>query len=233
MISTCLKPHWLGRSDCRHCAVRGSALFAHLPREVLDSFLAPVNHFFLPARTRLLGPDETANAVITIRKGFVKLEALSVDGNRRIIRLLGPGDVVGLEALHAPTYLHVAESITAIDACHIPTVLIHDLEARFPELHGSLVERWHRSLQQADRFILELLEGPAPSRIARLLLMLATLAGDSPVPRLSRQDTAAAVNIAPETASRIVTRFIDEGIVIEQLHDVRLDLAALVRIAAG
>jgi CRP-like cAMP-binding protein len=191
-----------------------------------------VNNFRLAARARLLGPDDQANAIITIRQGFVKLEGLSIDGNKRIVRLLGPGDVVGLEALHAPTYLHVAESITAIDACHIPTLVVHDLEARLPELHRSLVERWYRSIEQADRFILELLEGSAPSRIARLLLMLAKLAGNSPVPRLSRLDTAAAVNIAPETASRILTRFIDAGIVIEHAHDMRLDVAALMRIAA-
>lgn len=233
MLSPCSKPEWIGRSHCRQCAVRDVALFAHLPLELIDSTLAPVQHFRLEAHARLLAPRDPADAVITLRRGFVKLEDLTVDGNRRIIRLLGPGDLVGLEALHAQAYLHTAETLTAIDACRIPTVVVHDLEARLPELHANVVGRWHRSLEQADRFILELLEGPAAARIARLLLMLAKLAGDAPVPRLSRLDTAAAVSVTPETASRILSLFLDDGIVIEQPDEVRLDLAALRRIAGG
>lgn len=230
---SCVDPESVARSDCRHCAVRHIVPFAPLPVERLETFLGPVSNFRLPAGARILGPETLADAVVTIRRGFVKLVDLSQTGRERIVRLLGPGDVVGLEALHTPPYRHLAISLTPVDACHIPIAVIRDIESRLPELHASLVERWYRALEQADRFIVELLDGPASARVARLMLLLADLAKGGPVPRLSRLDTAAAVDIAPETASRVLTRLIESGVVIEQQDTFHFDPVALGRLAAG
>jgi CRP-like cAMP-binding protein len=229
--AVCVDHDWVGRSDCSRCAVLHIVPFAPLPLTDLEEFLGPVTNFQLARGARLLGPESHANAVITLRSGFVKLFETAPSGRERIVRLLGPGDVVGLEALHAPPYLHAAESLTPVDACHLPIPVVHAIEARMPELHASMLARWHRSLEQADRFLVELLDGPAPTRVARLLLMLVELAGDSAPPRLTRLDTASAVDIAPETASRVLTRFIGDGILVEERDSFRIDREALRTIA--
>lgn len=229
----CVDPQWVGRSDCRHCAVRHAMPFAELPVEALDRFLAPVTNLGLEAGALILGPGSPADSIVTIRRGFVKFLDPVADGRIRIVRLLGPGDVVGIEALHGPPYHHHAIALTAVDVCHIPVAVIRDLEARLPVLHACLVERWHHALEQADRFIVSLLDGPAPVRVARLLLLLAELAGDGPAPRLSRIDTAAAVDIAPETASRILGRLADDGLLVEERDQLRIDVERLSRLAAG
>jgi CRP-like cAMP-binding protein len=231
--SVCVDPEWIGRSNCGQCAVRHVMPFAPLPAEALDDFLAPVTNLGLPAGAKILGPETRADALVALRRGFVKLFEISAAGRTRIVRLLGPGDVVGIEVLHSPPYLHAAETLTAVDLCHIPLAVVRDIESRMPAFHASLVERWHRAVTQADRFIVSLLDGPAPARVARLLLLLADLAGNEPPPRLSRLDTAAAVDIAPETASRIVGQFLDEGLLVEERTSFRIDRDALTRIAAG
>lgn len=71
--SVCVDPEWVGRSDCRHCAVRHIVPFAPLPVELLDEFLGPVSNYRLPAGARLLGPETPAESIVTIRRGFVKL----------------------------------------------------------------------------------------------------------------------------------------------------------------
>jgi CRP-like cAMP-binding protein len=229
----CIDRHWQGRSRCRVCAVRSAMPFAGLDVAELDAVLQPIDHFAAPAGTRLLDAGASSATVFTIRRGFVKLHDVTPEGRPRIVRLLRPGDVVGLEALAGGAHAHAADAITEIDACRIPTALLHELEARQPALHEALLQRWAAALRQADAFIIELSSGPATSRIARLLDLLVELADGQPPPRLSRQDIAAACDLTPETASRIASEWIAQGWLVEELHSFHVDREALGRFLAA
>jgi CRP-like cAMP-binding protein len=229
----CVDPHWQGRAHCRTCAVRSAMPFAPLEAADLDALLQPIDRFVVPAGTRLVDAGASAAAVFTIRAGFVKLHGVTPDGRPRIVRLLRAGDVVGLEALTGHPHAHAAVAITAVDACRIPTAVLRDVEARRPALHDALVARWDAALHQADAFIIDLLAGPAPARVARLLDMLVALADGGPPPRLSRQDIAAVCDLTPETASRIASEWIEQGWLVEAGDTFRIDRDALGRFLAA
>jgi CRP-like cAMP-binding protein len=229
----CVDPHWQGRSNCRRCSVRAAMPFAALEAADLDALLQPIDHFVVPAGTRLVDAGAPPAAVFTIRAGFVKLHGVTPEGRSRIFRLLRPGDVVGLEALAGHPHAHAAEAITAVDACRIPTAVLRDVEARRPALHEALVARWDAALRQADAFIVDLLAGPAPVRVARLLDMLVALADGGPAPRLTRQEIAAACDLTPETASRIASEWIAQGWLVETGDTFRIDREALRSVLAG
>lgn len=229
----CVDRHWLGRSHCEACAVRSTMPFAGLDIAELDAMLQPIDHFVAPAGTRLLDAGASSASLFTIRRGFVKLHDVTSEGRARIVRLLRPGDVVGLETLAGGVHAHAADALTEVDACRMPTALLHELEAREPALHEALLQRWAAALRQADTFTVGLSSGPAPSRIARLLDLLVELAADLPPPRLSRQDIAAACDLTPETASRIASEWIAQGWLVEDLHSFHIDREALGRFLAA
>jgi CRP-like cAMP-binding protein len=229
----CFAPHWRGRSHCQSCAVRSVMPFGTLDAADLDAVLLPIDHFVVPAGTRLLEAGSSAATLFTIRRGFVKLHGVTPEGRPRIVHLLRRGDVVGLEALAGRAHAHAAEAITEVEVCRIPTAVLHDLEARRPALHEALLSRWDAALRQSEAFILDLLGGPAPARVARLLDMLVELAAGEPPPRLSRQDIAAASDLTPETASRIASEWIAQGWLVEDERSFRIDREALGRFLAA
>lgn len=225
----CIDPDWPGRGDCPACAVRAMMPVAPADLAGLGKLLEPITPLRLPAGAALVDAGAPPAAVFAIRTGFVKLHDLTPEGRPRIARLLRRGDVVGLEALAGHTHAHAATALTAVDACRIPTAVLRDLEAQRPAQHAALRERWDAALRQADAFILGLLAGPAPARVARLLELLTDLAGGGPPPRLGRQDIAAACDLTPETASRIASEWIARGWLVESGHTFRIDRALLRR----
>lgn len=207
--------------------------FAALDEAQLEVLLQPIDHFIAPGGTRLVAEGASAASLYTIRRGFVKLQGVTPEGRARIVRLLRPGDVIGLETLAGHGHLHTAVAITEVDVCRIPTSLLHDLELRNPALHELLLTRWEAALRQADEFILGLLGGSAPARMAHLLRLLVDLAHGEPPPRLSRQEIAAACDLTPETASRIASDWIAHGWLVESADSFRIDRDALDRLIAA
>lgn len=207
--------------------------FAPLDAADLGAVLQPIDHFVAPAGTRLLAAGSPASHVFALRRGFVKQHGVTHEGRARIVRLLRPGDVVGIEALAGHSHPHAADALTEVEVCRIPIAVLRELEARLPDLHASLLARWDAALRQADAFILDLLAGPASARVARLLALVADLAGDQPPPRLSRHEMAAACDITPETASRIASQWIARGWLFEDATSFRIDREALGRHGAA
>ena len=231
--SLCIDPHWQGRAHCRTCAMRAVMPFGSLEVADLDGLLQPVDNFKAPAGTRIVDRGASAASVFTIRRGYVKIHDVSSEGRTRIVRLLRPGDVLGLEALAGHPHAHAADAVTAVDVCRIPVAVLNDLERRRPALHQAMLARWHDALGQAEAFILGLLAGPAPGRVARLLHLLADLAHGDPPPRLSRQEIAAACDLTPETVSRIASEWIEQGWLVEAGDTFRIDREALGRFLAA
>jgi len=222
----CVDPRWQGRSDCEHCSVRASMLFAPLDANDLDAMLHPVDNFRLPAGGVLFRAGQTADHVVTVRRGYLTLRAELPDGSFRILRLLRSGDVAGDEALHHSTYRLTAVALGEVDLCRIPVPVIRQMAERRPEIFDGLHQRWEGSLVQAERFMLELLSGEANQRVARLLCFLQDFASAAP-PRLSRQEMAAVLGLTMETTSRVCSAFMQRGWLSEGDGSFSIDRAAL------
>lgn len=167
----------------------------------------PIDKLRLQGGTVLYSAGERARAVFNVRTGLLKLVQYAPNGDQRIVRLLRPGDLAGLEALVDAPLEHTAVAMCASDVCRIPCEVVHKLIAATPRLLGQLMRRWHRSLHQADEWLTLLSTGNARARMARLMLLLQD-GSAQPVCRLfCREDLAAILGITTETASRIVADF--------------------------
>jgi len=85
-----------------------------------------------------------------------------------------------------------------------------------PSLQMRLLEKAHEALREADSWLSELVSNAVPARVrlARLLLRLRIGDGDH-IHRLNLTDMGAILGITPETISRMLGEFRDEGILLK------------------
>lgn len=212
MKPNCTNPEWVGRAKCAACEVRNFVLFSGLKTHELDSILQPIDNLHAAQHAVLYEKDTVAPSVYTVRSGLIKLKIDLPNGGQRIVRLLRQGDVTGMETLLGERYHHTAIALQDSDVCRIPREVLMRLDQTSPSVHQALLQRWQRTVDQADHFIVALSTGPAEGRMARLLITLGCV-GDHPETLPSREDMGALLGITTETASRIVAEFKRRGLV--------------------
>ncbi|WP_029009188.1 Crp/Fnr family transcriptional regulator [Azospirillum halopraeferens] len=224
---------WKGTAECRNCGIRDLVLFADLTEPDFSLIHLPIDEMTFPPGATLYDAEGDGHSVFTIRSGLVKLVQYLPDGTQRIVRLLRPGAVAGLEVLVGTTHQHTAVALQEVAVCRIPRDVIERLSRETPRLHRQLMQRWHQALQQADDWLTELSTGSARARLARLLIQLAGDAPDRPVRLFSREDLGAMLGITMETASRTVAEFKRQGLVREIAPNVALCNVPELREASG
>jgi len=170
---------WASIADCRHCSVRARGLFAALRGPDFDRVVPRVHAAVLPRHSVLYQEGEQADAVFALREGMVKLIKRTPDGDERIVRLLGRGAAMGLEALTHGVYWHTAEALREVDVCRIPLAVFDKLQARHARIADRVVGQWEGQVRCADRWLAELSAGPVHERVRRLLRFLVELDGDN------------------------------------------------------
>lgn len=198
---------------CIECGVRRFALFGVLDEAELGQIHHHIADIALAPGQRLFGMHERGTAAYTVREGVLRLERSSERGDRRIVRLAGRSNLVGMEAMLGQTYAADAIACTPVRVCRLPRVLVDELAAHQPGLLRDLMKRWQNALDDADEWLTELNAGGARWRMLRLLLKL-TEYGE-PDGRLwlpTRQEMGAMLGLSVETTSRLVAAFKREGV---------------------
>jgi CRP/FNR family transcriptional regulator len=127
MIPIKTESAWKGTSDCRNCGIRDMVLFADLNEQDFGMIHSPIDDLEFRAGTTLFAESTAAMGIFTLRTGMIKLVRVTPDGRQRIVRVLRPGDVAGLEALATSQYDSDAVALTDISVCRIPLSVINML----------------------------------------------------------------------------------------------------------
>jgi len=127
--------------------------------------------------------------------------------------VLRPGDVAGLEALAHGRYDTDAVVLTDISVCRIPLSVIQALGARSPRLHQRLMEKWSRTLREADDWLADLNFGTARNRVCNFVLKMRNATDAQFVTLFSREDMGAMVDLKMETVSREISALVREEVI--------------------
>ena len=227
MKDTFTNQSWTGVEKCHQCSIRGIVLFADLQKDDLKLLHQPISDIKIKAGDTLYKEKEAANFVYTIRLGMIKLVRYLPDGNYRIVRLLHPGDLAGIEALHGLAYLHHAIALKNTETCRIPIADIEQLNRQSPNLYKQLTARWQKVQSDADIWLAELTVGSSKKRLANLLLYLDAQNIDKSFYLPAREDLGALLAITTETASRTIAEFKRQGLLQTQQHSAQIDKARL------
>ncbi|MEJ2310011.1 MAG: Crp/Fnr family transcriptional regulator [Gammaproteobacteria bacterium] len=210
----CTRPEWRGRPECAVCSVRNTVLFANLSEESLSELLLPVTNYLYEPGSVLMNQGERASALYSLRKGVVKVEQLDRNGDVTILRLLGPGAVVGLETIieqNEPYHTRVT-AISRLDACHIPVTVARRLMKEHPEHYRVIVRLWQHHLEASDEALLHFRQGELSERLLHVLKVLAGFWHGKPFFLPCGQDLSALTGATTSAISRVMAEFKRQGV---------------------
>ncbi|NMM12489.1 MAG: Crp/Fnr family transcriptional regulator [Rhodoferax sp.] len=216
MIPIKTESAWRGKSDCRNCGMRDMVLFADLNEQDFGMIHAPIDDLEFKQGATLYDEGSRAQGVFTVRTGMIKLVRVTSDGRHRIVRVLRPGDVAGLEALATSRYDSEAVALTDVAVCRIPLDVIHTLGASSHRLHHMLMQKWQKALKDADDWLADLNFGTARQRVSNLILKMRSPADSQISILFARDDMGAMLNLKLETVSREVSRLVREEVIAPQ-----------------
>jgi CRP/FNR family transcriptional regulator len=157
---------------------------------------------------------EAPEALYVIKTGKVKVLRHSTDGKDVVLRVAGPGQLLGtVGVFDGGGYPGTAQ---VIEDCSLLVVSRNDcltLVGRFPVFALTIISEMGQRLRSSAEQIRSLAVERVEQRIARVLLKLAESAGsDSPEGRviempLTRQDVADMTGTTVETAIRVMSKF--------------------------
>lgn len=203
-----------GQVDCEHCVIRKKMLFADLDVESAAFQLKGVTRAGFQAGDIIYHMGEEPRALYSVGKGIVKLTLVSEEGQPRIVRLIGPGGVVGLEAQFGQAYEHTVECLTEVHACRIPALTLRQLIRDQPVLCKGMLKQWHEHTRMADKHLLDLSSGTVRQRVTRLLSLLDELCSRSQFALLlpTNQDCATIIGTRVESVSRVMAELKRNGV---------------------
>lgn len=211
MIPIKAESAWRGTSDCRTCAVREMALFGSLTESDFSHIHAPIDDLAYRSGEALHAEGQAALGIYTLRSGVLKLSRVTTDGRQRVLRLLRPGDVVGLEALATERYDSDAIALTDVTVCRIPTEVIHHLSRKSPRMHASLLNKWQKTMREADDWLAEINFGTARQRVSQFALKMRHSIDPALTTLFSREDMGSMMDLKLETVSREVSHLVKIG----------------------
>ena len=211
MIPIKSESNWQGTSDCGTCGIREIALFSELNEQDFSLIHAPIDDMAYHPSQTLYQESDTATGVFTLRKGMLKLSRVTTDGRQRILRILRPGDVAGLEALATSRYDSEATALNDVEVCRIPTDVIHRLSQQSPRMHWRLLQKWQEALREADDWLASINFGTARQRVANFVLKMRHMGDPVLTSLFSREDMGSMMDLKLETVSREISALVRRG----------------------
>ncbi len=171
-----------------------------------------------------------------VRSGCVKTYTVDAEGNERIRGFYLPGDMLGFDALYSDEYTSSACAVAPTEVCSISYAQLSKAVASQPHLQQRLLRLMSKDLATAMALAGDY---TAEQRMAAFLLHLYERElqghiGDAGHVSLlmPRRDIANFLRLAPETASRVLSRFQKQGLIRSSQRSLELlNLTALWQLA--
>ena len=166
-----------------------------------------------------------------ICRGKVKLIKQGPAGKRQILKIVGPGELLGEENLFdGGTHPASARTLEPTRARFVKREDFLDFLKRHPTVALRLAEKIARELQGFQAKLIETAYESCRARLARLLLMLSEKYGTESI---SRTDLAEMAGISTETAIRTLGEFEERGLISLKRRKITIvDRAGLEELAA-
>jgi len=216
-------------SFCSTCAFSQACLAEGLDKSALMDLHVLVEHVGpLHAGEHIFREGDPFEAIAAVRAGAVKTYVIDRDGREHVLGFHLPGEVIGLNAIDGNHFPCNAIALDTVMLCRFSFPKIAVLATRLPGLQRQLFRLLSRDIGRAA-----LLAGDwsADQRMAAFLIGLSRrLAARGFSPHrfqltMARTDIANFLRLAPETVSRVLRRFQEDGL----LHVDRRELVIVRR----
>ena len=211
---------------CSTCAFSAACLSEGYDKSVLRDLHVLVEHVG-PFREgdHIFREGDPFNAIAAVRAGTVKTYVNDASGREQVLGFFLPGEVIGLNAIHASRYPCNAVALDTVMLCRFSFPMMATLAGRMPGLQRHLFNLLSQDIGKAS-----VLAGnfTADERLAAFIVMLSRRfaeRGFSPYRMrltMARTDIANYLRLAPETVSRVLRRLQDEGVLKGDRRDMEI-----------
>jgi CRP/FNR family transcriptional regulator, anaerobic regulatory protein len=222
---------------CSTCAFSSACLAQGLDKSALRELHVLVAHVGpIEAGTHVFREGDRFEAIAAVRSGTVKTYILDREGREQVLGFHFPGEVIGLNAIDRERHPCSAVALDTVMLCRFSFPKMALLATRLPGLQAQLFR-----LLSRDIGVTALLadDHSADERLAAFLVRTGARLADRGFSAdrftlvMSRTDIANYLRLAPETVSRVLRRFQDEGMLRIERRDVEvLDPRRLQALAA-
>ena len=211
---------------CSTCAFSQACLAQGMDKGALLDLHMLVEHVGpLHAGDHVFREGDPFEAIAAVRGGTVKTYTIDRDGHEHVLGFHLPGEVIGLNAIDGDRYPCNAVALDTAMLCRFSFPKISVLATRLPGLQQHLFRLLSRDIGSAA-----LLAGDwtADQRMAAFLVGLSRrlaargFSADRFQLTMARTDIANYLRLAPETVSRVLKRFQDEGLLKVDRREVEL-----------
>jgi len=221
---------------CSTCAFSQACLDEGMDKASLGDLHVLVEHVGpFRAGDHLFREGDPFEAIAAVRAGTVKTYVVDHDGHEHVHGFHLPGEVIGLDAIDGDRYPCNAVALDTVMLCRFSFPKISVLATRVPGLQKQLFRLLSRDIGRAA-----LLAGDwsADQRMAAFLIGVSRrlaargFSANRFQLTMPRTDIANYLRLAPETVSRVLRRFQEEGVLqVERRELELLDRQALEALA--
>jgi CRP-like cAMP-binding protein len=204
-------------------ALRANPVFSSIPARELESLAGVARQEAHRARASIFMEGDAALWLYVVRSGHVKIVRHARTGKDVVLDLLGPGEIFGgVAVIERWPYPASAETTEPAVVLKIPADPLISIAERHPSFIKEMALMIGRRLRTAHDSVASLAGDPVEARLAATLLRLAKregTKGDAGVTlpfHLTRQSLADMTGTTVETAIRILSRWLRDGLLSEE-----------------
>jgi len=206
---------------CEECRLRAHCLPDHLD-DVFAQTVARVirPHQPIPRGSYLFRQGTPVSAFYFLRSGSAKSVVSDSGGRESIMRFLFPSDLVGSASMDLTTYHDSVITLERSSFCELRTADLLKMFHDDPPALQRFLTKISDSIQIERHARVRLEHSSADERVADFIVELADVYartrrnGDELQLTMSRYDIANYIGLAPETVSRVLRRFSDDGLIV-------------------
>lgn len=225
--------------SCENCQCKNKGIFCDLnhnelaivgQNKIMNSYKKGQTVFF---------QGNPTFGLYCINSGKIKLSKIGPDGKESIIRIAGPGDVLGHRSLFSNEKFTATATVLEDSAiCFLDKKFIFKAIQQDPSISLHLIEKLSRDMGKAEDRAASMAQKNVRERLAELLLMLKNSYGIKEDNRwkleikLTREEMASMIGTANETIIRFISEFKEDGLLEQEGKTIFiLDEDGLVEIA--
>jgi CRP-like cAMP-binding protein len=234
-----LSRNWGGGVDCRVPLVRQFALFADVSSSDCASILSAAREKLFSRRQSIFVEGGATEQIWLLVSGFAKVTQFGQNGGEVILRLGGPGELLGVfGASSKGRHQSTAKALKSATSLVWDTPVFEGLLERFPVLRRNLARILSERLQDMEERFREISTERVASRLSSQLVRLHGQIGhpeiDGVEVGLSQHELAQLTGTTLFTVSRQLSQWEQRGILKTRREAVVIcDLPALVEFSAN
>lgn len=213
-------------SSCEHIGQDGKAnqlcissvpIFNHLKYEEMEEIVKTTHMQTFSRGEIIYEAGEPSDYMYIVHRGRVKIYRLAESGKEQLIRIMKPGDFMGeLSLFSKTTFDHYAETMENTEICFMRQRDLQSFLLRWPSISIKLLDEFSMRLRNMEKLVSSLTSEDVEKRIASYLVELAEKENklNFNLP-LSKKDLASYLGTTPESISRKLTDFQEQGLLMQ------------------